>query len=369
MTAKIPPATAPAVSDPRRATASAAPRVYYREYLGPLLLALAAVSVLASGNAVYLSQMALVGIYAIAAVGQQWVIGAAGQASIGAAAFMGTGAFTAAIVAKYSWAPFPVPFLVAGVVGAAVGIAVGMTALRLRGLYLLLSTLALQYIVSFIMQRSEGSAGALFIFPPSIAGATLNAGRAYDIVILVVLAVVAILMNFLYRSPLGRTWSAIRQNEQAASVVGINVMYWKLMAFAGSAAITAIAGAVYAYQLESVSYQAFSLNLAISVLVMVYVGGRRSIAGTILGAALVSLLPYALHQVQNGIGSGSVANWLTTNGPNLDSAIYGAALVVIMLFERDGLAGLLAQLRDSLIRAARRPRGRARPATSGEAQP
>jgi len=328
----------------------------WRDYLGPALLALAAIIVLAGGDAVYMYQLALVGIYAIAAVGQQWLIGRTGQASVGGAAFMGIGAFTATAVAGHAWGVFPLPILAAAVAGGVVGLLLGLTTVRLRGLYLLLSTLALEYIATFVMQEYEGQNGGEFINFPKIGAFTFGQGERYNLLLIVVLLIVVVVVQNLYRSATGRTWSAIRQNEEAAEVAGINVLGWKLIAFVGSSAITAVAGAMYAYQLQSVSYQTFSLDLAISILCMVYLGGQYRISGAILGAAVVTLLQFGLQQLDD-TGSGGLSSWLTLNGPTLDTAIYGALLVLIMLFEREGIAQLLANLRDMVAAQVTRFRG------------
>jgi branched-chain amino acid transport system permease protein len=322
-------------------------------YLGPALLAIASLVALIFGPQVVVYQLSLIGIFAIASVGQQWVMGRTGQASIGGAAFMGVGAFTTAEVATLlPWAVFPIPLIIGGIAGGVVGLLVGLTSLRLRGLYLLLSTLALQFIIQSIMLQTLPS--VLYIGLPEIGGFTIEAGIPFAILVLVVLAIVCALLWNLYRSPQGAAWSAIRLNEQAAAVQGINVTTWKLRAFIGSSVVTAVAGSLYAYLLQSVSANSYTLTLTISLISMVFIGGQYTISGPILGAALVTLLPYGLASAQGNVGDPVVAGWLTSNGPVVSTAIYGAALVVVLLFERDGLAGLLARARDAVLRRGRR---------------
>jgi len=340
-----------------------------RVALGPALLCLLAIGVLLGGDRVYVFELGLVGIFAIAAVGQQWILGRCGQASIGAAAFLGIGAFATASLSNRSWCVFPLPIVLAGAIGGASGLLVGLTAVRLRGLYLLLSTLALQFIALFIFQRYAGSAGVVFVNVPTLFGQPLQPGVLFDVVVLLLLAVIIGLIYNAYRSAPGRAWSAIRENESAARVVGVNVVAWKLFAFAGSSAVTAIAGAMYAYLFQSVPYQAFSLQLAISMLVMVYVGGQRSLSGAVLGAGVVSLIPFILDRTQAQATNPTLISWLSTNGPTLNTALYGLALTLVLLFERGGLAALLARGRDRLLPSKHRGAGNGSPSVELDASP
>jgi branched-chain amino acid transport system permease protein len=320
----------------------------WAKFLGPAALAITTVAAL-FGSQIVVYQLSLIGIFAIAAVGQQWLMGRAGQASIGAAAFMGVGALTTAEIATQSWAVFPLPLIAGGLAGGIVGLLVGLTSIRLSGLYLLLSTLALQFIVQFVMLQVIPG-GSVYVTAPSIGGFTIESGVPFAILVVFLLGLLCVFLWNLYQSPAGLAWNAIRSNEQAASVQAIGVTTWKLRAFIGSSIVTAIAGSLYAYLLQSVSGNAFSLNLTISLICMVFIGGQFTISGPILGAGLVSLLPYALSALQGQVTDPAIENWMSANGPIVSTAIYGAALVVVLLFERDGLAGLLASVRNAVAR-------------------
>jgi branched-chain amino acid transport system permease protein len=339
-------------------------RAVSRAAAGPnsflLIVVIAAAIVLLLGNSTYESELATVLVFCIAAVGQQWVLGELGQASIGAAAFLTLGAFVGARTAQTSWGHFPIPLILAALAGALAGAVIGLSALRFRGLYLLLSTLALNYVVIFIAEWYEGNAGGLQVPPPAIGSLQLGTPTNFAIVELVILSVIVIGMNGMYRRAPGRIWSAIRQNEVVASATGINVTRWKTVAFIGSSAVTAVAGCLFAYQVAFVSYQSFSLDIAISVLVMVFVGGRRSLAGAVLGACFVELLPFLL---QEAFGSGSygggagISSWVSERIPYLNSLVFDLLLLVLLVKERDGLIGLLTRL-NRLLRGllARHPR-------------
>jgi branched-chain amino acid transport system permease protein len=324
----------------------------------PAVLLLVLALILGGGSQLVVYEATLIAVYAIAAIGQDWLMGRAGQVSIGAAAFLAIGAFTGAKTAEQGWGVFPVPLLVAAVFGGVIGLVVGLTGLRFRGLYLLLSTLALQFIVSFVCEEYQGSAGSFFVPYAHLAGLSFGVGKSFFILEIVVLLIIVVLLEGMYRRAPGRAWRAIAQNEVAAAVTGINVTRWKLVAFVGSSAVTAVAGALLAYQTQNVSYQAFSLDMAISVLVMVFVGGQGSMIGSILGATLFMLLPLELQNLSTSLSNvGSASQWLTTNASLIDNAVYGVALVVVLIFERRGLVGLAQRVGRALARWGRRRAG------------
>ena len=323
-----------------------------------LLLVLVA-DVLLQDNPVYTYELSIVLIYVLAAVGQEWLVGRAGQVSIGAAAFMAVGAFTGARIAEAGWGDFPLPLIGAALVGGAVGLITGLTGLRFRGLYLLLATLALQFVVSFCAQEYEGQSGGLAVPAAHIGGTQFASSRSFSVLELIVVAVVMALLAGLYKRGPGRIWRAIRQDEMVAAVAGINTTRWKLAAFVGSSAVTAMAGALLAYQSQLVSYQTFSLDLAISVLVMVFVGGQGSMLGAILGASLVILLPFELQRVGTATAASmpNLSSWLSINAATVDDAVYGFVLLLVLLYERDGLVGLGGRI--VRVVQARRSRGTA----------
>jgi branched-chain amino acid transport system permease protein len=287
-------------------------------------------------------EIALVLVFGIAALGQDLLMGRAGQISLGAAAFMAIGAYTTARLSVESWAPFPLPLIAAAVLGGVAGLIVGIAGLRFRGLYLILSTLVLQFVISFAGQEYQGSQEQGFtVNTASLPGIEFGQGRPIMVLLFVVLGLVTLAFAGLYRRAPGRAWSAIRQNETAAAIAGIDVLRWKLLAFVASSAVIAVAGSMYAYVTGLVSYIPFNLDLAVSILVMVFIGGIGSMAGALIGATIVTLLPVWFQQSTTGLSSApGIASWLSTNGPTLSTALYGLALLLVLLFERDGLVGL-----------------------------
>jgi branched-chain amino acid transport system permease protein len=281
-------------------------------------------------------------VMAIAAVGQEWLIGRAGQVSLGGAALMAVGAYNTALCKNVPVLHvFPLPILFSAVIGAAVGLIIGLPALRLKGFHLLLSTLALQYIVQFIGSRYERTHPAGFSVDPIVIGSVQLGPRDTFLVLCGVLLLVCVFLFNLYRNAPGRIWASLKESEIATATMGVSATRWKLLAFVGSSAITAGAGSLYGYVNGIVSYQAFSLTLALNLLVMVFLGGVGSMSGAIVGAALVILLPTGLQHLSNALsGAGSIAGWINDQQALLDNAIYGMALAIVLLYAPGGLASV-----------------------------
>lgn len=318
-------------------------------------VAVAAV-VLLAGSDFVVFQATLITIYAVVALSQEWLFGRAGQVSLGAAALMAVGAYATALTSDKSAMPFPLPLLVSLVAGGLVGAVIALPGLRFRGLYLMLTTLALQFIVSFAAKKMQGLdhlSGYLVTIP-----AWLAEPRHLLLLCLGVLAAVMLLLDGLYRSAPGRAWSAVRQNEVAAAVMGVSTVKWKVLAFIGSSAICSLGGGLYAMSLGNVDFNSFSLNLGLTIVVIVFVGGLGRILGPIVGAVFIGYLPIILDDVTRLLpATSSIATWVTPREALLASAIYGLLLLLVLLFERDGIAGLLARAgRWTQRRASRRDR-------------
>jgi len=348
-----------ALAAPPAAAAARGPRLDsadLKRWLGAVVYVVVAAYILFGASAFNQYQASLVLVFAVAAIGQDWLMGRAGQISLGAAAFMAVGAFTTARISNESWAVFPLPIIISAVFGCVLGLVVGLTGLRLRGLYLALSTLALQFIVAFAAERYQGSNEAgLTAAVPALGGFKFASVQRLNLLFLVVLALVVLGLGGVYRRAPGRAWAAIRQDEAAAAVAGVDVVKWKLLAFVGSSGIIAVAGSLYAYQAATVTYIPFDISLAVSILVMVFIGGLGSMTGAIIGAVIVELLPNWLQSITNQVQGGSgLSSWLQTNHAELALAIYGLALLLVLIFERGGIVGLLNRLLTLTVRIARR---------------
>lgn len=302
----------------------------------------------------------LVIIYAVSALGLDWVQGRAGQVSIGSAAFMAVGAYATATAVKWH-VPTLVALAIACVAGAVVGLIFGLPALRLRHLYLALSTLALQFIMQTVTLQYETSSHnfAGFTVPPPSIGPLVLSGRSLLLGLVVVLVLTVIVQRNLYRRAPGRAWMAIRENQMAAAVIGIDVTRWKLSAFAASSALTSLSGGLLAYYTLRVFDDTYSLTFALTFVAMVIVGGLGSIYGAILGAALITIAPYVLSSLTNDLPSnGPLASWLSSNISYIDNGLYGIILLLFLLYQPRGIAGALAAA-GRLIAARLGPRLRA----------
>ncbi len=318
----------------------------FAEPLGWLVLALAAVWLLTGASIFQMFLGGLVIIYAISALGLDWVQGRAGQVSIGSAAFMAVGAYITATFAEMGF-PLLLCLLFATIGGALVGLIVGLPALRLRDLYLALSTLALQFLAQASGLQYETSTGhdAGFSLPPPAIGSLALQGKTLLIALIVVLVVVILVVRNLYRRAPGRAWMAIRESQMAASVIGINVTRWKLSAFVASSAVISLSGGLLAYYTFRVFNETFTLNFALSFLAMIIIGGLGSIVGAILGATLITLAPYLLSALTSSLPPGlPLAQWFSSNIFYINNGLYGILLLVFLLYQPRGIMGLLAAL-------------------------
>lgn len=307
-----------------------------------------------------MSQIVFVCIYAIVGVGLLILSGFTGQASLGHAAFLAIGAYTAGYLQQYN-VPFPVYFLAAGLLTGAVGALVGFPALRLQGIYLVIATISFAFIVEEILARWEsvthGNEG-MRVKTLSLIGQAVprdSPGFYYLCLGFLILVIVGTLN--LMRSPTGRAFIAIRDSETAARSMGVNVALYKVKSFAISAAITGFAGVLFAHKMTFISPEMFTLQLSIEFIIVILIGGTFSLHGAVLGAIfLVMIDPFLTYLKDDmpGIIAGiaatfgaskatasniqsNVAAFASANG--LKGAIYGVIIMVFVLFEPLGLYG------------------------------
>ena len=287
----------------------------------------------------------------IGAIALMLLTGYAGQISLGHAGFLAAGAFTVGILYKELGAPFWVTLPAAAIAGGLLGLIFGLPSLRLRGLYLGISTLGLHFVVNYLgneYQSRRGLDTGVVIDPPSVGGYVLAGGRAWYVVLLVAAAATVLFSLNLLRSRAGRAWRALRDREVVAEALGIDVARGKLSAFVVSSVMTSLAGALFAYFRSFVSIDAFELYLGIQYVAMVIIGGMGSILGAILGAAFVVLFPYAIEAAAT-----LLPQRFATQVFALDYAAFGAVMILFLLFEPQGLVGILHRVRHAFRRAGR----------------
>ncbi len=285
----------------------------------------------------------------IGAVALMLLTGYAGQVSLGHAGLMAAGAFTAGVLFKELNAPFWVTLPISAVVGATIGIIFGLPSLRLRGLYLAVSTLALHFIVIYAggeYETKRGFSTGVVIDPPRIGAWTIEDPITWYFV-LGAFAAGALLFGInLLRSRTGRAWRAIQGRETVAEALGIPVARYKLAAFVVSSTMTSVAGCLFAYYRGFVSAEAFSLFLTIQYVAMVIIGGMGSMLGAVLGAVFVILFPYAIEALMRVLPTPDA--W-SNSVFAINYAAFGLVMILFLLFEPQGLVGIWHRIRNYFL--------------------
>ncbi len=260
--------------------------------------------------------------------------------------------------------PWLAGVIVATVMSAAAGVIVGMPALRMTGVYLTIATLAFALIIQEVFAQWDRVTGGLkgkAVDKPSIFGVSFATDQAFYFLCLAVLIGALWLTANLLRTPTGRAWVAIRDSEIAAQSMGVSLAAYKTLAFAYSAALMGVAGALFAHKIGFLAPDIFSVLLSIQFLLMVVVGGLGSLHGAIYGAVFVALLPVGISQARDalpalvsqpfGIFGTSTANAVFlaldrfVKQPGLEPGIFGLILVLVILFEPFGIYGRWLKLK------------------------
>ena len=285
---------------------------------------------------------------AIAVVGAHalnLLTGYTGLVSLGHAGLIAAGAFTSAILVEELKAPFGVAFGSSIVVGALLGLVVGIPSLRLKGLYLALSTLALHFVILYLVgeyQSGRGFATGLLVPRPAVGAFTLSGATAWYYALLGAAALTTLFCLNLVRTRPGRAWMAIRDRDIAAATTGVNVTYYKLLAFVVSSALTAFCGSLWAYYNGFVSVEAFSFFMTIEYIAMIIIGGMGSILGSILGAFFVTVLPYAVDAAVNAL---PVPARLHTHLFAVKFGAFGLLMALFLVLEPRGLVRIWSRVK------------------------
>src|SRR5215471_2163496 len=298
----------------------------------------------------YLSIANLVFVAIVGALGLNILVGYTGQVSIGHAAFMSVGAYTAANLAIRLDSPWPVNLLAGGLMAAVVGAIVGIPSLRIKGLYLAIATLAGQVIIEWIINHvtfiSGGVQASIEVPRPRIGSMALTSQRSmyYFLLCFVVIAIVATLN--LVRSRIGRAFIAIRDQDIAAEIIGINIFRYKLLAFAISSFYAGVTGVLYTYFLGIANYEQFQIGVSIDYLAMIIIGGLGSVLGSIFGAIFVTLLPIVIRYAMEAFGGVFFSQQTVLNLiPNLRLMMFGALIIFFLIVEPEGLNRLWRNIR------------------------
>ena len=283
-------------------------------------------------NAYYVDIATTAGLYALLAMGLNVVVGFAGLLHLGYAAFFAIGAYTYALLNAHLHWPFWVAAAPSAVVAGAAGALVGLFAIRVRGDYLAIVTLGFGEIVRIAVTNLEswtgGPNGLLGIAHPTLwmpGLGTFDFGVAslpYYYLVAVSVAVAAVLCARVHRSRVGRAWTAIREDELAASCAGIDTAQMKLLAQGVGGLIAGVAGAIFASKQGTITPDSFDFILSVMVLAMAVLGGLGSVAGAILGALVLGMLPELLRGFEQ-----------------YRMLVFGVVMILMMRWRPQGLCG------------------------------
>jgi len=305
-----------------------------------LLVALAALPVL--GGVYFASLVTHAMVIAVGIIGLNLLTGTTGLISLGHAGFLAIGGYTNGILlADYGW-PLELSLPAAGLAAAVISLLVGVPSLRLKGLYLAITTLAFAFIVNHVILYADdfthGNRG-LFLPKSTFLGVDVaDTTGLYYVVLGITVLMTLVALNIL-RTRVGRAWMAIRDHDTAAKVMGINLVTYKLLAFMVSSFFAGISGALMSLELRFINVDVFDLLISIEALAMIILGGLGSVAGAIMGAVFLALLPEAIRELFGLFGS--TASQIFSNYVfQIRAVLYGVIIVVILRVEPSGIHGI-----------------------------
>ena len=264
-----------------------------------------------------------IGIFILLALSLNIITGYAGQPSMGHAAFFGIGAYTAAVMTSKLALNFWLALPVAGIVAGFVGVLLGMISLRVRDDFLAVTTIGINFVAVAVFQYTPylGASYGMAVPKPTLFGWQMG-NPEFMALIIVLIILVCLLCNRIQSSWLGLALGGIRNNEEAAASIGIDISKFKVIAFAIGTAIAGLTGAVYAHYMGFIYSSDFAFITSISILSMVVIGGMGTIRGAIVGAIILGIMPEAFRFMSD-----------------YRMLLYGGLLVLMMRFQPEGLLG------------------------------
>lgn len=297
------------------------------------------------GLSIYLLNLII--IHSMVAIGLNILVGYAGQISLGHAGFFAIGAFTTVMFVDRLGFPLWVALPLAAFVSAGFGFILGLPSLRLEGPYLAIATLGFGMAVTTTIKHLEFFGGRMGLQVPKLYlfGTPLKDIHLYYLILAITILLTVGAIK-LFKTKVGRAFIAIRDSDVAAETMGVNLLYYKTLAFAVSAFYTGVAGGLYAFILGFINPEAFHIIMSITFLAMVVVGGVGSMMGSIAGAALMTYLDVKLQAIQDIPGLGNLLvrfseQYMSVSGiSNVTIIIYGLIMILIVLFEPLGIFGI-----------------------------
>jgi len=286
---------------------------------------------------------------ALAAIGQQVVMGYTGQLALGAAGFMAAGAFSCFnLVLRVPEIPFIGSLILSGLIAAAFGILFGLPSLRVRGIYLMVATLASQFFIIWMIDKfgwfkNYDSSGIITTQNIVIMGKSFASPVMMYLLVVVIVTFLTLIATNMARGSTGRNWMAVRDMDIAAESMGVSLLKTKLQAFAISSFYCGIAGALLAFTyLKSLEPAAFNIGLSFKILFMVILGGLGTINGAFIGAGFILLFPVLLNTIGNNVFHGAVDATIISS---IEQIVFGVLIIVFMIYEPLGMAKLYATIK------------------------
>ncbi|MFC1823840.1 branched-chain amino acid ABC transporter permease [Thermodesulfobacteriota bacterium] len=296
-------------------------------------------------NRYQLSILNEMGIAVIGALGLNLLMGYTGQISLGHGAFLAIGAYTSALLTGKLGIHFFFSLPLSGLVAATLGLIVGIPSLRLKGLYLALGTLAFSFIIEYILfhwDLTQGDLG-MAVKKISFGDYVITTQTQFFYLIAAFAALAVICTKNLVRTKIGRNFIAIRDRDIAAEAMAIPLAKYKIMAFCLSAFYGGVAGCLLAHYNKWIVPGSFDINLSITYIAIIIIGGMGSVLGSVLGAILITGIPHGIVYIVD-ILKGSYPG-LSGFIIDFKLGIFGLIIVLTLLFEPKGLFGIYARIK------------------------
>lgn len=306
--------------------------------VGIFILTLVGFVLIADNYFVYIVNLCL--IATIGALGLNILTGLTGQISIGHAAFLAIGAYSSAILVKSGF-PFLLALPLSGLIATVCGFVVGIPSLKLKGLYLAITTFAFGFIVEHVANMwvsLTNGANGMTVLPASIFGLSFDTDHMFFFLAFPITILAVIYARNLVRSRLGRAWIAIRDRDLAAETMGIDLCRYKLIAFALSSFYAGVAGALYAHYMQFIGPTHFELYLSVQYLAMIIIGGLGSVLGSIFGAIFMTVLPELLKYLPDLFRESCPV--IVERFADINLMLYGTIIMLFVIIEPKGLFGI-----------------------------
>lgn len=288
-----------------------------------------------------------VAIATIGAIGLNILVGYTGQISLGQGGFLAVGAYTAGLLTARFGVHWMLSTLIGAFATAFVGAIFGLPSLRLKGLYLAIATLASQEIILWVVTHWKAVTGgveALVVPNPTLFGLVMNNDFNFYWLVVPLAGLTALLTANLFRTHYGRAFIAIRDQDIAAEVMGVDLFRYKLLAFAISSFFVGLAGALTAHYRSIVTWERFTIDVSVLYLAMIIIGGLGSVSGSFFGATFITLLPAVLANIGRAL-RGAFPQ-IGTLMPFIQQGTFGLVIILFLILEPEGLKKLWEDVKD-----------------------